>query len=98
MKKKLTKDDIYYLADLINVSLTEVEAESFIDPLEKTVQYIENLNELKTEGVKPTFQTTHLTHIFFKDGEENQRGLNSDEVFRNTKNKKNRYFKIQKIR
>jgi|GEM_PF-533378 len=93
-KKSLTKEDVFRLARLAGLSLTDEEAEKYRTQLEQTIAYIENLNELPTDGVIPTFQTTALANIFFNDGEKNERLLDLLAVFQNTKNKEGNYFKV----
>lgn len=94
---ELTKEDILHLAKLSKLQLTEEEIEKYWKQLEETVEYIKNLNELNTEKVEPTSQTTNLTNVFFEDGGENKRGLQIDEVMKNTKNKKEGFFIVKRI-
>jgi len=96
-KRMLSKDEILHLAKLANLYLTEEEINKYWKQLEETVEYIKNLNKLDTEKVEPTCQTTNLTNIFFKDGEENKRKLTIEEAIKNAKNKKNGYFTVKRI-
>lgn len=98
MKKKiLSKEDILHLAKLAKLHLTEAEIEKYWKQLEETVEYINNLNELATEKVEPTSQTTNLTNVFFEDGERNERSLNVNQALSNAKSKKNNHFVIKRI-
>ena len=82
MKKKvLTKEDILHLAKLSNLKLSDEEIEKYLKQLEETVEYVKNLDELKTDKVSPTSQTTNLTDGYFADGETNERGLKLKEKY-----------------
>ncbi|OGK10063.1 hypothetical protein A2767_00345 [Candidatus Roizmanbacteria bacterium RIFCSPHIGHO2_01_FULL_35_10] len=82
MKKKvLTKEDILHLAKLSNLKLSDEEIEKYLKQLEETVEYVKNLDELKTDKVSPTSQTTNLTDVYFADGETNERGLKLKEKY-----------------
>lgn len=96
-RKKLTKEEVLHLAKLSKLELTTEEIEKLIGQLEETLSFINNLNELETENIKPTYQTVNLKNIFFNDGENNQRQLDHGEVFMNTRRKKNNYFSVKKI-
>jgi len=96
-KSKLSKDDVLRLAHLAGLTLNEKEIEKYKKQLEETISYIENLNELKTDNILPTSYVNFLTNIFFIDEEKNERALTLEEVFQNTKNKKNNCFRVKKI-
>ena len=96
-KKSLTKDEIIHLAQLSGLSLTDSQIEKYKTQLEETISYIENLNELKTEKVNPTFNTTALTNVYFCDGEKNDSSLSNSEIFQDAKNKEKKYFKVSSI-
>jgi len=98
MKKKLlSRKDILHLANLAGLTLTDKEITKYKTQLEKTIAYIENLNELSTDNVLPTSHVTFLKNVFFDDGKKNERGLNLKEIFQNTQNKKDNYFRVKKI-
>jgi len=98
MKKSiLSKKDILHLAKLSKLELSEKEVEKYLHQLEETIEYVNNLNELKTDSVIPTSQTTHLINVKFQDGAENKRKLNIGDVFKNAKTKKNNYFIVKRI-
>ena len=99
MKKSLKFDKEYliYLASLSLLTVTEQEIKSLITKLQETMKYIDSINTIQTDSIIPTFQTGELKNVFFKDGEENQRKLSQEEVFKNSKNKSNDYFITKKI-
>lgn len=50
---QLDKKMIKYLTQLSRIDCTEEEQESLLQDLKKIVDYIEQLNEINTEGVTP---------------------------------------------
>lgn len=50
----IDKKQVLKIADLAKLELTDAEAERFAKELSKVVDYIDELNEVATEGVEPT--------------------------------------------
>ncbi len=96
-KKMLSKDEILHLADLSNIKLKDEEINKYQDQLTKTLDYVENLNELNTDQVNPSADITDLDNISFEDGSENKRGLSARQALANSKNKKDQFFVANKI-
>lgn len=95
--KKLSKKDIEHLAKLSALKLTDEELEKYERQLSETLDYIENLNELKTDNVKEAHSVIDSKDVFFEDGEENKRGLTEEKVFSNAKKSKNNQFTVERI-
>lgn len=96
-KNQLTKKEILHLAKLSNLGLSDKEVEKYRSQLAETVDYINNLNQLDTENVKPTNQTTNLTNVFFEDGQKNTRCLTKKQALANAKRKRGNLFVIRRI-
>lgn len=64
---QISKDDVQHLAQLSNLQLTENEVGSLQTDLENIVGYIQQLDELDTTGVEPTYQVTDLENVWRKD-------------------------------
>ncbi len=96
-KNILEKKDILHLAKLAKLQLSDKEIEKYLNQLEKTVEYVKNLEELNTEKVNPTSQTTKSDNRFFVDGDKNQRLLKSEIALKNAKSKKGNYFVVKRI-
>lgn len=63
----ITKDDVLHLAQLSSLQLADDETDALQADLENIVSYIEQLSELNTEGVDPTYQVTGLTNVWRED-------------------------------
>ena len=63
----ITTDDVRHLAQLSNLQISDNEAESLRGDLENILGYIEQLGELDTTGVEPTYQVTPLENVWRDD-------------------------------
>lgn len=63
----ISTDDVYHLAQLSSLQLNNTEAEALRVDLENILGYIEQLSELNTEGVEPTYQVTDLQNVWRDD-------------------------------
>ncbi len=67
----ISSDDVHYLAQLSNLQLDTNEAESLRHDIERIIGYIEQLSELDTEGIEPTYQVTDLQNVWRPDEVDN---------------------------
>jgi aspartyl-tRNA(Asn)/glutamyl-tRNA(Gln) amidotransferase subunit C len=63
----ISSDDVHYLAQLSNLQLSADEVEPLRDDLEHILAYVEQLSELDTDGVEPTYQVTDLQNVWRED-------------------------------
>lgn len=63
----ISDDDVRHLARLSGLELDDSEVESLALDIEKILDYVEQLNELDTTGVEPTYQLTDLENIWRDD-------------------------------
>lgn len=63
----LSKDEVKKIAELARLGLSEEEIKKFAAQLTDILEYINILNELDTEKVKPTFQVTGLENVKRED-------------------------------
>ena len=96
-KADLTKEEIVHLSHLANLSLTEAEVEKYQKILSETIEYVENLQELDTSKVESTSQSVSKPNTYFIDGVENKRQLTAEEATQNSKQKKGKYFVVNRI-
>jgi len=64
---KLSRDDVLKLARLSRLDLSDAEVNEFIVELSDILQYVEQLQAIDVEGLKPTNQVTGLTHVTRQD-------------------------------
>ena len=63
----ITTDDVRHLAQLSNLQLSDDEITSLQIDLANILDYINQLSELNTDGVEPTYQVTGLENIWRDD-------------------------------
>lgn len=64
---KLTKDQVKHVAKLARLGLSEADTSKFQTQLSGILDYVEQLNEVKTDGVEPTAQVTGLVNVVRED-------------------------------
>jgi aspartyl-tRNA(Asn)/glutamyl-tRNA(Gln) amidotransferase subunit C len=64
---KLEKKDIKHIADLARLELSEAELDLYGSQLSGVLDYIDQLQEVDTEGVEPTAQVTGLLNVLRSD-------------------------------
>ena len=60
-------DEVRHLAALSEINLTDNELTSLTTDIDNIVNYINQLDELDTDGVEPTFQLTGLQNVWRPD-------------------------------
>ncbi len=64
---KITKAEVAHVAKLARLSFSEKEMELFTEQLNQILLYMEKLNELNTQHVKPTYHALELTNVMRED-------------------------------
>jgi len=60
-------EDVRHLAELSQIRLNRTELTSLASDIDRIVGYIDQLDELDTAGVEPTFQLTGLENVWRTD-------------------------------
>ncbi|MGD9172822.1 MAG: Asp-tRNA(Asn)/Glu-tRNA(Gln) amidotransferase subunit GatC [Desulfobacterales bacterium] len=66
---KITKEEVLYVARLARLDLEADAIDKFAGQIDEILGYIEKLNQVDTEGVKPTSHAISLTNAFRDDVE-----------------------------
>jgi aspartyl-tRNA(Asn)/glutamyl-tRNA(Gln) amidotransferase subunit C len=85
-KKMLEK-----VASVARIDLTEDEKETFVPQVKEILDYFELLQEVDTLDVEPSFQPILLRNRLREDIPKNP--LSKNEVFKNSSNNQDDYFK-----
>ena len=67
----ISTSDVHRLAQLSSLQLDDTEVEALRVDLSNILGYIDQLSELNTEGVEPTYQVTDLQNVWRKDEVDN---------------------------
>ena len=68
---QISDSDVQHLAQLSNLQLADDEVTSLRTDLENIIGYIQQLGELDTSGVEPTYQVTDLQNVWRNDAVDN---------------------------
>ena len=91
----VSKSDVAHLAALSSISLGDDELDSLTVDIENIVGYIEQLQELDTTGVEPTYQLTGLSNVWHDD--EIQPQLPREELLALAPSSLNNQVKVPKV-
>lgn len=75
----ITTDDVRHLAQLSNLGLSDSEISDLQADLANILGYVDQLSELDTEGIEPTYQVTGLENVW-RDDEVDSRAPQRDEL------------------
>lgn len=93
---QISKDDVQYLAQLSNLQLDAAEVTDLQLDLEHILGYIDQLSELDTEGVEPTYQVTDLKTIWREDAVDNY-GVDKEELLALAPDRVGDQIKVPKV-
>ncbi len=91
----LTDEEVVHVAKLSNLDLTQEEVSKFRKQLGSVIDFIRKLQEVNTEKVQPTSQTTGLIKILRND--KIVPSFKIDDVFYSTERRFNDYFKTEML-
>jgi len=92
---RISSEQVKYVANLARLAITEEEAAMFTKQLDDIISFAEQLNELDTENVAPTFHVLDMKNILREDIA--QQGLPQEEVLKNAPEHQDGQFKVPAI-
>ena len=91
----ITKQQVEHVAKLARLDLSEKEKELYTDQLSKILDYIDQLNEVKTEGVEPMTQPIPTVNVMREDIVKKQ--FQREEMLKNAPHEEYGFFRVPKI-
>lgn len=91
----VTKKDVEKIAELARLKFTEEELENFTPQMNEILTYMDKLNELDTENVKPLSHPVEQTNVFRKD--ELKPSISNEDALKNAPSKDEHHFKVPKV-
>lgn len=92
----ITIDDVIRLAQLSAISITLEEAESLRQQLGDILGYVQQLDEVDTTGIEPTYQVGGLSNVT-RDDTVIDYGLSREQLLKNTHAIENGHIKVRKV-
>ena len=92
----ITLDDVKKLAVLSALSLNDDEAKKLQHELQDILAFVEQLNEVDTTGVEPTYQVTGLENVW-RDDELIDYKLDRDALLKNAPDQQDGQIKVKRV-
>ena len=92
---QLSRDDVFKLASLAKLHLSNEEVEQFQKEINEILGYVEQLQKVDIDGLEPTSQVTGLKNVTRKD-EVNYK-VEPKELLKNAPGLENDQFKVKRI-
>jgi aspartyl-tRNA(Asn)/glutamyl-tRNA(Gln) amidotransferase subunit C len=92
---KITREEVIHVARLARLELDETDIETFSHQIGTILEYFDTLNQVDTQGVKPTSHAIFLTNAFRED--EIKPHLDREKAMANAPEKENGYFLVPRV-
>jgi aspartyl-tRNA(Asn)/glutamyl-tRNA(Gln) amidotransferase subunit C len=93
---QISRDDVQHLAQLSSLQLSDEELDGLQGDLSGILQYVEQLGELNTAGVEPTYQVTDLENIW-RDDQVAEDGVGREQLLALAPEAANNQVKVPKV-
>jgi aspartyl-tRNA(Asn)/glutamyl-tRNA(Gln) amidotransferase subunit C len=91
----VTKKDVEKIAELARLKFSEEELENFTPQMNEILSYMDKLNELDTENVKPLSHPVEQSNVFRED--EMKTSIPGEDALKNAPSKDEHHFKVPKV-
>ncbi|MEH7245378.1 Asp-tRNA(Asn)/Glu-tRNA(Gln) amidotransferase subunit GatC [Neobacillus niacini] len=92
---RISNDQVKHVANLARFAISEEETEMFTKQLDAIITFAEQLNELDTANVEPTYHVLDMKNVFREDIK--QTGLPREEVLKNAPDHQDGQIKVPAI-
>ena len=92
---KITKDQVLYVAELARLDLDDASIDKFAGQIGTILDYVDKLNEVDTDGVRPTSHAISFTNAFRED--QPIEHLETERALANAPEKEDGSFIVPKI-
>ncbi|NYE08848.1 aspartyl-tRNA(Asn)/glutamyl-tRNA(Gln) amidotransferase subunit C [Bacillus niacini] len=92
---RISNEQVKHVANLARLEISEEEAEIFTKQLDAIITFAEQLNELDTTNVEPTYHVLDMKNVFREDSKE--KGLPREEVLKNAPDHQDGQIKVPAI-
>jgi aspartyl-tRNA(Asn)/glutamyl-tRNA(Gln) amidotransferase subunit C len=92
---RITKEQILHVAHLARLELDEEAVEMFTGQISTVLEYVDQLQGVDTQGVKPTSHAISLTNAFREDKQRDH--LETEKALANAPEKEEGSFVVPKV-
>jgi len=93
--QKIDQIQVRKVAKLSRLELTDQEVQEFTGQLGAILDYVEKMNELDTDNVKPLAHCLPISNVFRQDGIKES--LGTEKALANAPQRDGAFFKVPKI-
>jgi aspartyl-tRNA(Asn)/glutamyl-tRNA(Gln) amidotransferase subunit C len=90
--QKISSTDLDHIAKLARINLTESEKKTFLPQLESVLEYLDVLNKVNTDDIKPTFRVNDQKNVLRQDIVKDS--FSQKEVLSSASKTKDAYFEV----
>lgn len=96
---KLSRDDVLKLAKLSRIQLTEDEIAQYQEELSAILDYVQQLEDVDTTGLAPTYQVTGLTTQDSNSARKDEvtEQVSHDSLMKNVPDHHDRLIKVKRM-
>ena len=91
----ITIKEVEHVAKLARLELTDSEIEKYSEQLGNILTYVEQMNEVNTEGIEPMPHAIPLTNVMREDVVKYEQ--NKEELMKNAPYEEDGFFRVPKI-
>lgn len=91
----ISKKDVEYIARLAHLEIDQQDKEVFTSQLSAILDYVEQLNQLETEGVEATAYTVPMKNVFREDRIASS--LSREKALANAPDQREGHFRVPPI-
>ena len=95
MAKPLDEAAVRRVAELARLDLPDDQFARFVDQLARVLTYVEQLNELNTDGVEPTAHPLALVNVLRED--LSAPGLTAEQALANAAQREGGFFRVPRV-
>ena len=95
MPAKIGPEKVRQVARLARINLSQDEVQQFAGQLSDILAYVEQLNELDTDGVEPTTHPLRMSNVFRPD--RIGQSLTSEQALANAPQRQGDFFAVPKV-
>ena len=95
MPAKIGTDQVRQVARLARINLSQDEIRQFADQISDILAYVEQLNELNTDGVQPTTHPLRVSNVFRLD--QVGQSLTNNQALANAPQRQGDFFAVPRV-
>lgn len=92
---KISKQEVITIASLARLKLKEEKIEQYQKQFSNILDYMETLNEVNTEDIKPLYSPAEKTNVFRED--EVNKEVSKEDILKNAPQTDGDFFIVPKI-